>query len=299
MLSRIRYTFREMWASLSRNTTLSVAAVITSAVSLLLFGLTLLLQRGFDNQLDQWSGGVEMIVYVTNDATADQIKLVQDSLQQSNLVDKVDVLRHPLLGGQRQAAVRWRHGHAVAAHRRQDPVVLQGRPEGHPEHRRAQPVRHTVKGLPKVQKVAFPGQQIDTLRALRRFFGPRTLIMSLALLAAAALLIWNTIRTAMFARRREIEVMKLVGATNWFIRLPFMLEGLLQGVAGGALASGFLLFLNSDWTSGVRDLPGDSGLQAFVVLGGYPWTIVLYMLLLGATVGAVGSGVAASRFLDV
>ena len=58
MLSRIRYTFREMWASLSRNTTLSVAAVITSAVSLLLFGLTLLLQRGFDNQLDQWSGGV-------------------------------------------------------------------------------------------------------------------------------------------------------------------------------------------------------------------------------------------------
>ena len=49
----------------------------------------------------------------------------------------------------------------------------------------------------------------------------------------------------------------------------------------------------------MRDLPGDSGLQAFVVLGGYPWTIVLYMLLLGATVGAIGSGVAASRFLDV
>jgi cell division transport system permease protein len=62
VLSRLRYTFREMWASVSRNTTLSIAAILTSGVTLLLFGLTLLLQRGFDNQLDQWSGGVVMIV---------------------------------------------------------------------------------------------------------------------------------------------------------------------------------------------------------------------------------------------
>ena len=299
MLSRVRYTFREMWASLSRNTTLSVAAVITSAVSLLLFGLTLLLQRGFDNQLDQWSGGVEMIVYVTNDATADQIKLVQDSLQQSSLVDKVDYCDIPcsvdnakrLFGGD-TATLSQLTADKI-------PSFFKVVPKDTQNTDVLNQFATTVKGLPKVQNVAFPGQQIDTLRALRRFFGPRTLIMSLALLAAAALLIWNTIRTAMFARRREIEVMKLVGATNWFIRIPFMLEGLLQGLAGGALASGFLLFLNSDWTSGVRDLPGDSGLQAFVVLGGYPWTIVLYMLLLGATVGAIGSGVAASRFLDV
>ncbi len=59
------------------------------------------------------------------------------------------------------------------------------------------------------------------------------MILSVALLFAAILLIWNTIRTAMFARRREIEVMKLVGATDWFIRIPFMLEGLIQGFIGG------------------------------------------------------------------
>ncbi|MEO5722994.1 MAG: FtsX-like permease family protein, partial [Ilumatobacteraceae bacterium] len=129
--------------------------------------------------------------------------------------------------------------------------------------------------------------------------GPRMLVIAVALLAVAVLLIWNTIRTAMFARRREIEVMKLVGATNWFIRLPFMLEGLLHGLVGGVMASGVLLFLNSDWTSGVRSLPGNSGLQAFVVLGSYPWTVVVYMVGLGAIVGAVGSGTAASRFLDV
>ncbi|MCB0955171.1 MAG: FtsX-like permease family protein, partial [Ilumatobacter sp.] len=134
---------------------------------------------------------------------------------------------------------------------------------------------------------------------LKSFFGPRTLVMALVLLFASALLIWNTIRTAMFARRREIEVMKLVGATNWFIRLPFMLEGLLQGIIGGVLGSGALLFMNADWTSGMEAIDSNAGIKGFVVTDGYPWWVCLWMVLLGALVGAVGSGTAASKFLDV
>ena len=299
MLSRLRYTFREMWASVSRNTTLSIAAILTSGVTLLLFGLTLLLQRGFDNQLDQWSGGVEMIVYVSNDASTDQVQLVQTQLHQSTLIDKVTYCDIPcsvenakrLFGG--DTATLSQLGPDKI------PSFFKVVPKDTQNTAVLDQLSTSIKGLPKVQSVAFPGQQIDTLRALRSFFGPRTLAIALALMAATVLLIWNTIRTAMFARRREIEVMKLVGATNWFIRLPFMLEGLLQGLVGGFAASGVLLYLNADWTGGVRSLPGDSGLQAFVVLGGYPWTIVIYMLVLGAVVGAVCSGTAATRFLDV
>jgi cell division transport system permease protein len=103
----------------------------------------------------------------------------------------------------------------------------------------------------------------------------------------------------MFARRREIEVMKLVGATNWFIRLPFMLEGLLQGLVGGVLASGLMLLFNANWTSGVQAFPSESGFGAFVVTGAYPLWIVFWIILLGMVVGAIGSGTAASRFLDV
>jgi len=103
----------------------------------------------------------------------------------------------------------------------------------------------------------------------------------------------------MFARRREIEVMKLVGATNWFIRLPFMLEGLLQGIVGGGFASGVLLLANSNWTSGVSGFPVNSGLRAFVVTDGYPYMVCLGLIVLGALVGAIGSATAASRFLDV
>ncbi len=119
------------------------------------------------------------------------------------------------------------------------------------------------------------------------------------LLFAAILLIWNTIRTAMFARRREIEVMKLVGATDWFIRIPFMLEGLIQGFIGGLAACGGLWLINNRWTSGVKDFPPDSGFAALVVTDGFDWRVMLMILGIGMVAGAIGSGIAASRFLDV
>ena len=92
MISRLRYTFREMWASLSRNLTLTVAAVITSTVSLFLFGITLLVQKGFDNQLKKWTGGVEMIVYVKHGATDEQITFIQGApTEQKTVVESADL----------------------------------------------------------------------------------------------------------------------------------------------------------------------------------------------------------------
>ena len=94
MLSRLSYTFREMWASFRRNFTLTAAAIITSSVSLLLFGLTLLIQRGFDNQLSQWSGGVEMIVYIQHDASPEQIEVVRQALTSNPNVIDIDQLEY-------------------------------------------------------------------------------------------------------------------------------------------------------------------------------------------------------------
>ena len=113
------------------------------------------------------------------------------------------------------------------------------------------------------------------------------------------LLILNTIRMAMFARRREIEVMKLVGATNWFIRVPFMLEGLVQGVLGAVLAVGALAIFQpffeewlpnprtSRWSAASCSAPASCS-RIYVLLG-----------VIGCVVGAIGAGVAVTRFLDV
>jgi len=299
MISRVRYVLREMWASMSRNKTLTAATVITSTVSLLLFGLTLLIQRGFDNQLKQWSGGVEMIVYVNHGADAGQIQVIQQELlRNTTVVASAEYC---------DEACATKVAETIYAG---DTDTLQQLLPKIPSYFKVVPVdkgnsdllrslKDSFRGLPKVYDVSTPDQAVEVLGQLQGFFGVRTLFIAVGLLGASALLIWNTIRTAMFARRREIEVMKLVGATNWFIRLPFMLEGLVQGIAGALLGGLLMLFVNNDWTNGVRSFPAETGLEGFVVTDGYPLWVFGAMVLVGAVVGAIGSGTAASKFLDV
>jgi cell division transport system permease protein len=115
------------------------------------------------------------------------------------------------------------------------------------------------------------------------------------LLVSSTLLIANTIRLAIFSRRREIEVMKLVGATNWFVRGPFMLEGLMTGLAG-SLAAIFLLFLGKELAL-PRIMPHvirASDIHA------WPFELTaLIILMVGLLLGAAGSGLTIRRFLQV
>ncbi len=300
MFSRIKYTLRETGTGFRRNLTLTLAAILTSAVSLVLFGLTLLLQFAFDNQLSQWEGGVEMIVFVNNDATPEQIDLIRSSLESTSIVD-ASKLRY------------LDHEQSLAEARR----VLAGQPEtvnfltldNIPTQFKVVPssddlgllreTASTFRTLPGVSSVKFPADEIEVISYMKSFIGVWSWVLSISLLIAAVLLIWNTIRTAIFARRQEIEVMKLVGATNWFIRIPFMLEGLLQGLIGGAIACLGVFTINDRWTSGVHGFPENSGLTALVVAHADRNFVMLCILALGAIVGAVGAGIATSRFLDV
>ena len=105
MLSRLTYTFRETWASFRRNMTLTVAAIITSAVSLLIFGLTLLMQQGFDNLLMAWEGDVEMIVYVNPGATRRPAGRDRERARRFAAADRdVPLLQPGLLDGRGPAA---------------------------------------------------------------------------------------------------------------------------------------------------------------------------------------------------
>jgi len=301
VISRVVYAFREMWASFRRNLTLTAASVLTSAIALLLVGTTFLIQRAFENLLVQWRGDVEMIVFVRSDASAEQINLIDQTIRSTPTIVDVDKLRYLDKMATYEEAQRLFAG---------DPVTLSLlTPENIPSQFKVVPstedpvlvrsLSMQYRSLPGVEDVALAEDEFQVISALSGFVRTVTLVMSVVLLVVAVGLIWNTIRTAMFARRREIEVMKLVGATNWFIRIPFMLEGLLQGVIGAAVACGGLWVLNSAWTSGVAGFRPGTGISALVVPSSYLSGIMLLVLLGGALVGAIGSAIAASRFLDV
>ncbi|MFZ8901725.1 MAG: cell division protein FtsX [Ilumatobacteraceae bacterium] len=300
MLARISYALRETFASLRRNVTLTAAAIVTSAVSLLLVGSTFLIQRAFDNLLTRWKGDVELIVYIRSDASVEQIQLVEDALRSQPSVIDIDRLRYL------DQAESYAEAEKLFAG---DPGTLRLlTPENIPSQFKVVPIAEDsslvrelgeqFRQLAGVKEVAYAQDVFDVVSRVSQFIRVATTAMSIILLVVAVGLIWNTIRTAMFARRREIEVMKLVGATNWFIRIPFMLEGLLQGLIGGVLACGGLWGLNSAWSGAVDDF-NDTELAALVVSDGYVSGVMLVLLLIGALAGAVGSGIAASRFLDV
>ncbi len=301
MIARIAYAFREMWASFRRNLTLTVAAILTSAIALLLVGTTFLIQRAFDNLLVQWRGDVEMIVFVRSDATPEQISLIDQTIKAAPTIIDVDKLRYLDKTQSYEEAKRIFVG---------DPVTLSLlTTDNIPSQFKVVPITQDpelvrslseqYRSLPGVQDVALAEDEFQVISTLSRFVRTVTLVMSLVLLVVAVGLIWNTIRTAMFARRREIEVMKLVGATNWFIRVPFMLEGLLHGLLGGIASCGGLWVLNSAWTNGVAGFKPGTGISSLVVPSGYLTGVMLMILAIGALVGAVGSAIAASRFLDV
>ena len=140
-------------------------------------------------------------------------------------------------------------------------------------------------GRATARRIIKVGQVISII-----FFG-----VVILLLAASGLLIANTIRLSIYARRREIEVMKLVGASNWFVRGPFMLEGLFCGLAGAVLAV-FLLLLGKEIAlpAILGRVDADSDVQALA----FAWT-ALILVGLGLLLGAAGSGLTLRRFLRV
>jgi cell division transport system permease protein len=301
MIQRVSYALRETIASFRRNMTLSAAAVITSAVSLLLVGTTFLIQRAFDNLLVQWRGDVGMIVFVRPDASADALAFIKQNLEsQPNVID-VKKLTYLDKAQSFEEAKRVFAG---------DPTTLSLLSvETIPSQFKVVPkttdptlvrsLADQYRTLPGVTGVSLAEDEFDVISTLSSFVRTVTIGMSLVLLAVAVILIWNTIRTAIFARRREIEVMKLVGATDWFIRIPFIMEGLIQGLAGALVSCGGLWALNRAWTSGVAGFKAGTGVSSLVVPGSYVSGVMVALLIIGAVAGGVGSGVASSKFLDV
>ena len=116
------------------------------------------------------------------------------------------------------------------------------------------------------------------------------------LLASSLFLIVNTIRLATFARRREIEVMKLVGASNWFVRIPFIAEGMVQGLVGAGLAIIAVASLKHfGFDQAFNDRNSFFG-EFFVTTGDATW-IAFLVLLLGLVIGVIGASIGLRRFL--
>jgi cell division transport system permease protein len=157
-------------------------------------------------------------------------------------------------------------------------------------------IANRVEGaqLKGVEKVSYAKKVADRILRVASVVSAIFLIAVAILVTASTLLIANTIRLSIFARRREIEVMKLVGATNWFVRGPFMIEGLICGLVGSLVAVLLLVLGKELALPSILNQLDDSGVGAI----GFFWN-ALILIAVGLLLGAAGSGLTLRRFLRV
>jgi cell division transport system permease protein len=154
-----------------------------------------------------------------------------------------------------------------------------------------------IAELKPIEDVRFGQDDIERVNAMLGFARITTLILGIALCLGTILIVSNTIRLTVYARRDEIEIMSLVGATNAFVRAPFVLEGMIQGVLGGAFAAIVLVVLEEGLRVGLER--GLSYAYGPVDLSFVPLHFIGYLLIAGVTLGLVGSVLAVGRFLKV
>lgn len=280
---RLRYVLSEVLVGLWRNATMTVAMIITMVVSLSMLGASLLLYLQVDKMKTYYYQEVEVSIYLKGDVSPEQRSALEGKLKSDPEVREV------LYESKEQAYTNFQEMFRDAP----DMVESVG-PAEMPESFRVslhdpthfETINQNYQTTEGVQSI------VDQQKLLEKVFDVLGAIQSLALVVAgvmgvaALLLVANTIQVAAYSKRREVAVMKLVGAANWFIQLPFVLEAVFAAIIGSILAGGMLV--------AVKVFVLEGSLQALTnLLTPIDWMDVIIMFPVLAGVGGVISAITA------
>jgi cell division transport system permease protein len=289
---KLGFFSREAFRSISRNTVPAFAALASVLVTVLVLGVFIPIVQATTGAANEVRERVIVDVYLKANAEDTDVERVRRTLAEDT----------PYVGTVKYVSKE----EAYEAEKRRNPEayeLLGSNPlpdtfritPDKPDNIGALRDALAAGGDPIIDEVKNRRDDTDKILSATRVVKLTTAVLSALLIVASILLVANTIRLSLFSRRREVEVMRLVGATNWFIRWPFIIEGMVLGAMGGVLA---ILLLLVGKVALIDPLAADFALIAA------PDTIdfrVLGMLLLLASVGvaAAGSGLSLRRFLRV
>jgi len=290
-VTRSRLLVSEAVRSIGANLSTSIAATMTVLIGMFLLGLFIALGTWVVSWSDHVKNQLEIKVFFVDDVTPKQVNAVRIKLETDTRVKEFQFVSR---------------SEALRRMQKKYPQLTESLPSnplpasyeitpGRAEEVKSIAADLRAAKLKGVERVNDGKRVSDRILKVARVIEVVFLVAVIVLLISSVLLIANTIRLSIFSRRREIEVMKLVGATNWFVRGPFMLEGLLCGAAGSLLAI-LLLFLGKEVALGSIldrvDSTSDVKALAFSM-------IALILIGVGLGVGALGSGLTLRRFLRV
>jgi cell division transport system permease protein len=290
---RFGYFFRETAAALRRNALVTFAAISTVFISLFLLGGALLVERQVRLMTGEWASKVEVSVFLRDDASTEEIEAL------GGKINEIPEVQEVFFENREQAYLSFQELF------RDNPALVENvDPSAMPQSYRVKLVdpadfpviRARLAGDPAIDQIKDEQAILKKLLAVTSVLRTGVIAVAAIMLISAAGLIGNTVRMAVFARRKEIAIMKLVGATNWFIRVPFLIEGMVEGLIGGVasvLAIFAMKFLFIDPLRGkVAFVP------SWVDTGEILFTVPI-LLLTGVLIAAVASLLAMRRFLEV
>jgi cell division transport system permease protein len=292
-VTRVRTLFAEALRSIGANVSTTVASALSVLIGMFLVGVFI----GLGTWLVSWSDAkkheLAVHVFISDQATTKQIDELRVTLESDQRVKPGGIT---FISKSRALAIMQKRSPELTQNLASNPLpasfdVVPKRGED----TEAIAVAVQKSKLAAVDEVRYGKEVSRRILQIARAIQIVFLIAVIVLLAASTILIANTIRLSIFARRREIEVMKLVGATNWYVRGPFMLEGVLTGLAG-SLAAVLLLFLGRQVAIPqiLGHIQDDPDVRALA----FTWTAAV-LVLGGLAIGALGSGLTLRRFLRV
>ena len=293
-ISTVEYFITESLHSIRRNGLMSVASLMTVALSLLILGLFTIMVLNLNNMASVLESQVQVTVYLQDSLKEVEIREVGTRITKLpgvtrvNFVNKVEAMTRfkQRLGAQQGLLAELGEANPLP----NSFEVKVDRPD------RVKAVALAIaqfKGIEAARYGQEVVEQLFSLTRIVRIFGS-VLIVFLGL--AALFIIVNTIRLTVFARRREIGIMKYVGATDWFIRWPFIIEGVLLGTLGAGISSVLLTQLYGMVTGQVYDT-----LAFLPLLPQYPMLgyVNVFLLCSGVAIGVLGSLISVKKFLKV
>jgi cell division transport system permease protein len=293
---RARLFVTEAFRSISGNLSTTVAAVMTVLIGMFLLGLFIAL----GSWVISWTNHVKKdlvvnVYFCTNVICGEEATQQEMDQVRAQLANNPDVKSIEFVSKQEALEDMQKRFPELAGQLPRNPL-----PAAYKVIPNDAETVKTIAGTldpapPGVEKVTYGEKKAERVLQVATIIGAIFLVGSVILLIASTILIANTIRLSIFSRRREIEVMKLVGATNWFVRAPFMLEGILCGLAGSVLAVILLLMAKELALPGIMgrvESPNDINAWSFPV-------VALILVVVSLLVGAAGSGITMRRFLRV
>lgn len=296
MLSRFFYFLRETGISLFRNISMTIAAILTIFVTLSLVGVATLVYKWNAEGVSTVKKAVRFEVFMLPDAEKSQIQNVRDTLEkdkESGKVSKVTFFSKDDAYKFFKRSFKDEQSLVKSISKDDLPVSFLVAPDKSDKDFVADLIGK-YESIPGVEKVTYADFKEDIERAtiINRTLG----VFAVVLLIASCVLVFNTVRLAVYARRREIEIMKLVGASNWFVQVPFMAEGATQGFVGGILACFSSIFFK---TYVLDNQFSSAHFKGFAVSSGQLTLTVLLVIFLGIAIGLGSSYIGLKRYLDV